>query len=95
MEYFTPAVLDFIDKVGTFAVIVLLALAVITDKLVWHTRYKRALEEIKHWQGLTMEAYKIGAQAGVQAAETAVSVVSAIPDPQGDRDRARTEGTNP
>ena len=95
MDLAATALFDFVDRVGTLAVLSLFAILAITDKLVWHTRHKRALAEIEKWQNLCMEAYRIGALAGVQAAETAVSVVQSIPDPQGDRDRARSEGTTP
>jgi hypothetical protein len=75
-------------KVSTFAVLVVMALAVITDKLVWHTRLKKAEDRADRWEQIALEALTAGAQAGVKAAEVAVGVVSAIPDPQGERDSA-------
>lgn len=77
-----------IDRVGTVAILGLIAVLVITDKLVWHTRLKRAEDRADKWETIALDAMRSGAAAGVKAAEVAVGVVSAIPDPQGDRDRA-------
>lgn len=76
-----------INDISAVAVVVAVAIAVITDKLVWHTRLKKALERAEKWENIAIDALTIGAQAGVKAAEVAVDVVSAIPDParqQGD-----------
>lgn len=81
-----------IDRIGTVAVLGLIAVLVITDKLVWHTRLKRAEARADKWEGVALEAMRAGAVAGVKAAEVAVNVVSAIPDPQGERDRHAAEG---
>lgn len=70
-----------LDKVGSVAVLLTVAIAVITDKLVWHTRLKRAEERAERWERVAIEALTAGAQAGVKAAEVTVDVVSAIPDP--------------
>ena len=86
MEYLT---IDSIDRLGTVGVLIGIALLVITDKLVWHTRLKRVIARADKWEAIALAALRSDAQAGVQAAETAVSVVAALPDPQGDRDRAR------
>lgn len=91
MDYLTPSMLDFLDKVGTLAVLALVALAVITDKLIWHTRYKMSEARAARWEKVALDALTAGAAAGVKAAEVAVEVVSAIPDPQGERDRERSE----
>lgn len=79
-----------IDRMGAAGTVILFALLVITDKLIWHTRYKAETERADRWEKIALEALTAGAQAGVQAAEIAVGVVSAIPDPQGDRNRAQT-----
>lgn len=85
MEFLT---ITNIDKVGTLAVLCIVALAIITDKLVWHTRLKKETARADRWEGIALNALAIGAHAGVTAAEVAIGVVSSIPDPQGDRDRA-------
>lgn len=80
--------LSFLDSSGsTLVVLAAVALAVIRDKLVWHTRLDRALERADRWEGIALAALTAGAQAGVQAAEAAVGVVSALPDPAGMRGR--------
>lgn len=70
-----------IDQIGVVTVLVLVAVAVITDKLVWHTRLKNAEKRADRWETVALEALSAGAQAGVKAAEVAVGVVSALPDP--------------
>lgn len=69
------------DKITSVAVLVVVAVAVITDKLVWHTRLKRAEDRAERWERVALEALTAGAQAGVKAAEVTVDVVSALPDP--------------
>lgn len=78
MEFLTLAN---VDKVSSLAVLAIVAILVITDKLVWHTRLKRAEERADRWETVALEALSAGAQAGIKAAEVAVGVVSAIPDP--------------
>lgn len=84
--------LEALDKLSTFIVLCAVALSVITDRLVWHTRVKeieaRATEALERaerradrWEQVALDALMAGAQAGVRAAETAVDVVSALPDP--------------
>lgn len=82
-----------IDRLGAVGTLTLMALLVITDKLVWHTRLKKAEDRAERWEKVALDALNAGARAGVHAAEVAVGVVSALPDPQGDRDRQpRAEG---
>lgn len=81
-----------LDKIGTPGILIIIAVLVITDKLVWHTRLKKAEADAKRWEDIALRAMTAGAQAGVKAAEVAVNVVSAIPDPQGERDRRAAEG---
>lgn len=83
------------DRITGTGVLIVIAVLVITDKLVWHTRLKSANARADRWEAIALEALHSGAQAGVKAAEVAVSVVSAIPDPQGDRDRAAASEVNP
>jgi len=72
---------DYIDRLGTTAVLALIAIAVITDKLVWHTRLKNAQKRADRWEKVALDALTAGAQAGVKAAEVAADVVSSFPDP--------------
>lgn len=74
------------DRLGAVTTLVIVALAIITDKLVWHTRLKSAEARATRWEGIAIEALTAGAQAGIHAAEATVEVISAIPDPQGKRD---------
>jgi hypothetical protein len=87
MEYLTPGLVDFLDRMGTITVLILVALGVITEKLVWHKRYARAVERADRWERIALDALMTGAQAGVKAAEVAVGVVSALPDPEQARER--------
>lgn len=77
-----------LDNISVTVLLGLIALAVITDKLVWHTRLKKAEARAERWEALALDAMQAGAKAGVTAAEVAVGIVSSIPDPQGDRDKA-------
>lgn len=87
MEYFGVP-LPAIDRLGAVGTLIFIALLVIGDKLIWHTRLTKAENRADRWEAVALEALTAGAQAGVKAAEVAVGVVSSIPDPQGDRNRA-------
>lgn len=76
-----------IDRIGAVGTLILIAVMVITDKLVWHTRLAAAEKRADRWEAAALNALTIGAQAGVKAAEAAVDVVTALPNPQGDRDK--------
>lgn len=78
-----------LDRVTAVTVLVVVALAVITDKLVWHTRLKKAEERADRWEAVALEAMTVGTQAGVKAAEVAADVVCALPDPEFDKQRGR------
>lgn len=78
MDFFT---LGMFDRMGAVATVLAFAVAIITDKLVWHTRLKNAEARADRWENIALEALTAGAQAGVAAAEMAVDVVSALPDP--------------
>lgn len=83
MEFLTH--LDILDRLTAVVVLSAVALSVITDKLVWHTRLKKAEERADRWERVALEALMSGAEAGVKAAEVTVDVVSAMPDPSGSR----------
>ena len=78
MEFLSGAT---VDRVGAVTILLLVALAVITNKLVWHTRLTAETKRADRWEKVALEALSAGAQAGVKAAEVAVGVVSAMPDP--------------
>jgi len=80
-----------LDRLGGLSVLLLVAIAVITDKLVWHTRLKKAEADRDKWQAIAIKALMGPAQAGVRAAEVAVGVVSALPDPSGESATAGKE----
>jgi hypothetical protein len=82
MDFLTVGALD---KLSVVVVLAAVALSIITDKLVWHTRLKAETRRADRWEAIALEALQAGALAGVRAAEVAVDVVSAIPDPSRDR----------
>lgn len=73
--------IDTLDKLSAVVILCAVALSVITDKLVWHTRLKDAEKRAARWEKVALDALMAGATAGVVAAETAVEVVSNLPDP--------------
>jgi hypothetical protein len=79
--------LEVLDKASAFAVLVTVAVCVITGKLVWHTQLKKVEDRADRWERVALEALSAGAAAGVKAAEVTVDVVSAMPDPQLDNQR--------
>lgn len=77
--------IEALDRIGTLAVLSVVALGVITDKLVWHTRLKRAQDRADRWERVALEALDAGAQAGVRAAEVTAEVIRSLPDPAKER----------
>lgn len=77
--------LAFLDDISLVAVLALVALLTITDRLVWHTRLREANDRADRWEKVALSALASGARAGVRAAEVAVDVVSAMPDPASDQ----------
>ena len=73
------------DKITAVGTLVIVAVAIITDKLVWHKRFENEQKRADRWETIALEALTAGAQAGVKAAEVTVGVISALPDPQRDR----------
>lgn len=70
-----------LDRLGSLTILSLVALSVITDKLVWHTRLRKAEDRADRWEAVALTAMRAGAEAGIKAAEVTAEVVSAIPDP--------------
>lgn len=80
MEFFSPAFAAAADSLGAVAVMITIAVLVITDKLVWHTRLRRAEQRADRWEKAALELIPL-INAGVSAAETTASIVAALPDP--------------
>ena len=83
-EFFTVAR---IDSIGAVATLIVVAVLVITDKLVWHTRHKAAVKRAERWEAIALDLL-VSAKAGVVAAEVTANVVAGLPDPQGVREQA-------
>lgn len=77
--------LDTLDRLTAVVVLAAVAIAVITDKLVWHTRLRKTELRAERWERVALEALKAGAHAGVTAAEVTADIVSAMPDPVRER----------
>lgn len=84
LEFFTVAR---IDSIGAVATLIIVAILVITDKLVWHTRHKAAINRAERWEKIALDLL-VSAKAGVAAAEVTAHVVAGLPDPQGAREQA-------
>lgn len=74
-----------VDNISVTVILSVVAISIITDKLVWHTRLRRAEARADRWERIALEALSTGAKAGVRAAEVTADVVAAIPDPELDR----------
>jgi hypothetical protein len=64
IEFLNGSVLGALDKVGAVAVVLFVALMVITDKLVWHKRLKAAEARADKWELIALDALMTGARAG-------------------------------
>lgn len=82
-----------LDRLGAVTTLIVIAILVIRGKLVWHTVLDQERERANRWEQTALDLLT-SARAGVTAAETTAAIVSNIPDPQGERDRARSEGVN-
>lgn len=82
---------DMFDRLGAVVTVIAFALAIITDKLVWHTRLKKEVARADRWEKVALEALSAGALAGIRAAEVAADVVGAIPDPELQRRRSQAQ----
>lgn len=80
MEHLLAA-LPTLDRMGAMSTIILVAALIITNRLIWHTRFDKMEKDRDKWQQIAIDALTGPAQAGVRAAEVAVGVVSALPDP--------------
>ena len=65
---------------GAAGVLILIAVLVITDKLVWHQRLRRVEQERDHWRGVALTALGVADKMTVQGEVTA-EVLTRLPDP--------------
>lgn len=70
--------LGVLDRVGAVAVLMLVALAVITDKLVWHTRLKAAESRVERLENMLHESLVTTGRA-VESAEVTSKFVTQLP----------------
>jgi len=87
MEQFLGA-LPTLDRIGAATTLIIVAVLVITEKLIWHKRFEKVEKDRDKWQKIALDALTTGADAGVRAAETAVAIVANIPDPKTERESA-------
>lgn len=69
-----------LDQVTGYGVLVVIALLVITDKLVWHSRLEKAEKRVERLEGMLDRALGVS-ERSVVGAEVAADVVSKLPDP--------------
>lgn len=62
------------------AALVLVALLVITDKLIWHTRLAKVEKQRDDWQQVALRSLGVADKMTVHA-EVANEIVSKLPDP--------------
>lgn len=62
------------------AALALVALMVITDRLVWHTRLKAAEARADKWEGIALRAVGVAETLTVHG-EVANDVLTKLPDP--------------
>ena len=86
MEFLNGLTFDVMNRITGVVVLVAVSLAVITDKLTWHSRLDNERARGDRWEAIAIESLKEGAKAGVKAAEIAAVVVAALPDPSRKKD---------
>lgn len=74
-----------LNEILAVPILAAVAIAVITEKLVYYKRLERETARADRWERIALEALRTSAEAGVKAAEVTVDVVSAMPDPAGKR----------
>lgn len=62
------------------AALALVALLVITDKLVWHTRLKAAERRADRWESIALSSLGVAEKLTVQA-EVTNDLLAKLPDP--------------
>ncbi|MDP9820375.1 hypothetical protein [Nocardioides massiliensis] len=77
-----------VAQLSTPAVLAVIALLVITDKLVWHTRLKRAEKRVEKLEEMLLSALGVAERTTV-GAEVAHKVIEQLPDPGSGRGKRR------
>lgn len=71
--------LDILNRIGAVAILMLGCILVITDKLIWHTRFKRVQERADRWERVALDA--LGAShVAVRAVEVTNEVLTKLPE---------------
>ncbi len=68
------------------AILVAIAVLVITDKLVWHTRLRRAEQRVEKLESMLLSALGVAERTTV-GAEVAHKVIGHLPDPGKEKQR--------
>ena len=76
-----------LNGAGVVGVIVIIGVLVITDKLVWHKRLKAAEARADRWEQIALQLLGVTEKLTVQA-EVTNEVLTRLPDPAKERDRA-------
>lgn len=71
------------DSITAVGVLIAIAILVITDRLVWHTRLHAAEARADRWESIALEALTMSANVSVKAAEVSSEVLAHLPDPTG------------
>lgn len=81
MEWLTG--LPHLGEITGPAALVLVALLVITDKLVWHTRLAKCERERERWERVALEALGVAGKLTTTAEVTNEVLTAALPPPPG------------
>lgn len=65
---------------GAVGLLTLVVLLVLTDKLIWHTRLRKAEADRDRWQGIALRAMGVADKLTVQG-EVTTALVASLPDP--------------
>lgn len=69
-----------LNQLGAAATLSLVALLVITDKLIWHRRLRAVEAERDQWRGVALQALGVADKMTVHG-EVATEVLTRLPDP--------------
>ena len=72
-----------VSEITGTSVLVIVALLVITRKLVWHKDLKEEKDRSKRWEGIALDALGVADKMTVQA-EITNEVLTRLPDPAKD-----------
>jgi len=81
LEGISPSLLDLTGP----AALTLIALLVITDKLIWHKRLHQAESDRDYWRGMALRSLGVAEKMTVHA-EVANEVLSHLPEPPPDKE---------